>query len=209
MIQKHFLAIALALISLVGFVSAIVMPMGSGYKVGDTVKNFTLKNIDSKSVSLSDFQNSHKGIILTFTCNHCPYAKLYEQRLIDLHKKYADQGYIVVAVNPNAKTVEDDSFENMVSRAKEKNYPFVYLNDEDQNVAKTFGAEKTPQIYLLQNDGVKYTLAYIGAIDNDPQDEKSDKVKYVENAIEDLKNGRPVATTQTKAVGCTVKWIKK
>ena len=91
-----------------------------GYEIGDMAKDFSLKNVDGKMVSLSSYKDA-KGVIVVFTCNHCPYAKLYEQRIIDLHKKYASQGYPVIAINPNDPVKQpDDSFENMQKRAKEK-----------------------------------------------------------------------------------------
>jgi peroxiredoxin len=201
--KSLFLLLAFAFVGLASFRLA-----GDGYKVGAKVKGFQLKNVDGKMVSLADYQNNAKGIILTFTCNHCPYAKLYEDRLIALHNRFKDEGYPVVAINPNGKTVEDDSFENMVARAKEKGYPFVYLLDEDQKVARDFGAEKTPHVYLLKNVGDGFEVVYIGAIDDDPQNTKESKVKFVENAIIDLQQGRSVANTNTKAVGCTIKWLK-
>ncbi|WP_035758163.1 thioredoxin family protein [Hugenholtzia roseola] len=201
--KSLFLLLAIAFVGLASFTL-----VGDGYKVGAKIKGFQLKNVDGKTVSLADYQNNAKGIILTFTCNHCPYAKLYEDRLIALHNRFKDEGYPVVAINPNGKTVEDDSFENMVARAKEKGYPFAYLLDEDQKVAQAFGAEKTPHIYLLKNVGDGFEVVYIGAIDDDPQNTKENKVKFVENAIIDLQQGRSVANTNTKAVGCTIKWLK-
>ncbi|QNL21968.1 thioredoxin family protein [Hyphobacterium sp. CCMP332] len=177
-----------------------------GYNVGDMAKSFTLKNVDGNMVSLGDYKEA-KGFIVVFTCNHCPYAKLYEQRIIDLHKKYAVDGYPVIAINPNDPVKQpDDSFENMIKRSKQKAYPFVYLFDETQNTAKSYGATRTPHVYLLNKVQDKYQVAYIGAIDDNPQSAEDVENKYVENAIAALKKGKKVAISSTKAIGCTIKW---
>ena len=98
----------------------------TGYKVGDKAMDFKLKNVDGKMVSLNDFKSA-KGYIVVFTCNHCPFAKMYEDRVIALNAEFASKGYPVVAINPNDPTnQQDDSYDNMVSRAKEKNYAFPY-----------------------------------------------------------------------------------
>src|SRR6187551_1121107 len=97
-----------------------------GYKVGDKATDFKLKNVNGKQVSLADYKSA-KGFIVVFTCNHCPYAKAYEQRILGLDKMYASKGYPVIAINPNdTKAVPDDSYENMVSVAKAKGYTFPY-----------------------------------------------------------------------------------
>ena len=101
-----------------------------GYKVGDVATGFKLKNVDNKLVSLSDYKDA-KGFIVIFTCNHCPYAKAYEGRIMGLNHKYASKGYPVIAINPNDPKVEpQDSFEGMQQRAKEKGFTFPYLFDE-------------------------------------------------------------------------------
>jgi hypothetical protein len=146
-----------------------------------------------------------------FTCNHCPYAKKYESRIIALHDDYAHEGYPVIAINPNDPSqVPEDSFENMVKRAEEKQYPFHYAFDETQEVARRFGATRTPHVFLLHReaDG-KFRVAYIGAIDDSPDDPTAVEQEYVRNAIEALKTGSKVDPTFTKAVGCTIKWRKK
>lgn len=173
-----------------------------GYEVGDTAADFSLKNIDGKMVSLSDFEDV-KGYIVTFTCNHCPYAVLYEDRLIELHNKYAPMGYPVVAINPNDPEVQpEDSYEKMVTRAEEKSFPFVYLFDEGQNVYPEFGATRTPHVYLLDGNRV---VKYIGAIDDSPRDASAVEVKYVENAIAAMEAGNNPDPAKTKAIGCSIK----
>jgi peroxiredoxin len=179
----------------------------TGYKVGDIATDFSLKNVNDKMVSLADYSNA-KGFFIVFTCNHCPYAKMYEQRIMDLDNKYAAQGYPVIAINPNdPKAYTEDSFENMIKRSSEKKYTFPYLIDETQNVAKTYGAKATPHVYLLQktNNGLK--IAYIGAIDNDTEDvNPGGKTRYAENAVTAIMNNKEPQITQTKAIGCSIKW---
>ncbi|MBC8173596.1 MAG: thioredoxin family protein [Chitinophagales bacterium] len=181
-------------------------PAPAGYNVGDMVSNFTLKNVDGKMVNLTDYTDK-KGAIIVFTCNHCPYAKAYETRIMALDKVYAAQGYPVIAINPNDPAKEpDDSPENMVERAKDMKYSFPYLFDETQNVAKTFGATRTPHAFLLQNTSAGFKVAYIGAIDDNTDDATAVNVKYIENAIKALQKGVMPETNFTKAIGCTIKW---
>lgn len=179
-----------------------------GYKVGDNVKDFSLKNVDGKMVSMADYKDA-KGFIVVFTCNHCPFAIAYEQRIMALDVKYRPLGYPVIAINPNDPAiVPDDSFENMVSHSKDKGYTFPYVFDETQEVAKAFGATKTPHVFLLNKQDKKLVLEYIGAIDNNTDDgTKADK-KYVENAVDALLAGKSPEVKETKAIGCGVKWKK-
>ena len=120
------------------------------YKPGDMASDFKLKNVDGKMVSMADYKDA-KGFIVIFTCNHCPFSKAYEQRIMNLDKMYAEKGYPVIAINPNDKTVEpDDSYDNMVVKAKEKNYSFPYLYDETQKIATAYGATRTPHVFVVQ-----------------------------------------------------------
>ena len=188
-------------------VTAAFAPEG-GYKVGDKATDFKLKNVNEKIVSMADYKDA-KGIIVVFTCNHCPFAQKYESRIMDLDRKYKPKGFPVIAISPNDPAeVADDSFENMQKRAKEKGYSFPYLIDETQNVAKEYGATKTPHVYLLQKENGAYVVKYIGAIDDNTDDEKAVKEKYVENAIANLLAGKPVNPATTKAIGCGIKWKK-
>ena len=176
-----------------------------GYKIGDKAQDFNLKNVKGNDVSLASIKNA-KGYIVVFTCNHCPYAIAYEQRIIDLYKKYAPLGYSVVAINPNDKdVVPADSFANMKKRAKAKKYPFPYLHDETQAIAKSYGATRTPHVYLLDKD---LFVQYIGAIDDNSEDPSQVKEKYLENAIDAMLKGKEVSVKETKAIGCSIKWKK-
>ncbi|HAA12434.1 MAG TPA: thioredoxin family protein [Cytophagales bacterium] len=181
-------------------------PAATGYEVGDEAMDFELKNINGEYVSLSDY-SSAKGFIVVFTCNHCPYAKLYEERIIELDGMYADKGYPVIAINPNdPKKVEEDSYENMQSRAEEKGYTFPYLVDGTQEVASAYGATKTPHVYLLQKESGKMMVKYIGAIDNNHKDAAAVTETYVQDAVDALIEGDDVSVTETRAIGCTIKW---
>lgn len=197
--KKVFFPLLFALAAL----AASFKPASTGYKVGDTARDFSLKNVDGKMVSLSGIKDV-KGYIVVFTCNACPYAKAYEDRIIALNKKYATLGYPVVAINANDKDVQPaDSYDNMQKRAKEKNYGFPYLYDESQEIAKTYGATRTPHVFVLDQNRV---VKYIGAIDDNSEEPDQVKEKYVENAIEALRAGKEVAVKETKAIGCSIKW---
>lgn len=200
--MKKVLMLCVAFLTLAAF-----KPEG-GYKVGEKVADFKLKNVDGKMVSLADYKDA-KGVIVVFTCNHCPFAKKYESRILALDKKYKGQGYPVVAISPNDPAVEaEDSPENMQKRSKEKGYTFPYLYDESQATAHAFGATKTPHVFLLQKEKGDYIVKYIGAIDDNTDNEAAVKEKYVENAINALQTGKPVNPETTKAIGCGIKWRK-
>ncbi len=195
------------------FLSAIMMVLSSfkpeaGYKVGDRATDFKLMNVDGKMVSLADYKDA-KGFIVVFTCNHCPFSVKYEDRLIALDKKYKKLGYPVVAINPNdAKSHPSDDFDNMVKRAKSKKFTFPYLHDESQAIATAYGASKTPHVYILQKGAAGDVVKYIGAIDDNSDNVKEVKEKYVENAVDALLAGKSVSPDFTKAIGCTIKWKK-
>jgi peroxiredoxin len=189
----------------IGIILAGVVMLQAGLKPGDTAREFTLKNVDGKEVSLSDYADQ-EGVIVVFTCNPCPFAKAYEQRVIKLHNTYASMGYPVVAINPNDPEVSpDDAFSKMVERSREKEYPFPYLQDETQEIYKAYGATRTPHIYLLTKKGSKFKVAYVGAIDDNAMDASGVTKRYLEDAIKALKAGDSPEPATTKAVGCTIK----
>lgn len=182
---------------------------GQGYSVGDIAADFSLKNVDGKQVSLSDYKDA-KGYIVIFTCNHCPYSIAYEDRIIDLQNKYADKGFPVIAVNPNDPVVSPgDSYENMQQRAKEKSFNFPYLFDEGQKVVANYGATRTPHVYLLEKTINGNKVVYIGAIDDNHENASEAKTKYVESAVESIIAGKQPDPDFTKAIGCTIKYAKK
>jgi peroxiredoxin len=196
---KIFFSI-LALVTLFSFTSLI-----DGLNPGDTAPDFSLKNIDGKMVSLKDFKKVN-GYIVIFTCNHCPFSKMYEDRIISLDKKYKPLGYQVIAINPNDPIVSpDDSYDFMRQRAKEKSFSFPYLFDDGQKVYPQYGATRTPHVFLLDKNRV---VKYIGSIDDNPNDASGVKAKFLEDAIAALQNGKEIIPNVTKALGCGIK-VKK
>lgn len=174
-------------------------------KAGDVAPDFKLKNVDNKEFSFTSFPNA-KGYIVVFTCNTCPYAVAYEQRIIDLDKKFRPQGYPVIAINPNDPEASSaDAFNKMQDLAKEKKYPFPYLFDAGQKVTDQYGAKRTPHIFIVSKTVKGNIVEYVGAIDNDPEGTKTEKIKYAEDVIAALKSNQKPAITQTKEIGCTVK----
>lgn len=177
-----------------------------GYKAGDIASDFLLKNIDGKNVSLSQFENA-KGFIVVFSCNHCPYVKKYEGRIDELNKQYSGLGYPVVAINSNdADNYPEDNFQNMQKNAKEKNFSYPYLHDESQEVAKKYGALKTPHVYVLEKTAKGLVVKYIGAVDDNVEDGSKAQKKYVEDAVNALLEKNTVKIKETKAIGCGIKW---
>jgi peroxiredoxin len=175
------------------------------YQIGDIADDFELKNIDDKKVSLSHYDKA-KGFIVIFTCNHCPYSILYEDRIIALDKKYKTLGYPVVAINPNDPEVQpEDSFDNMKVRAIEKGFTFPYLFDEGQKVYPKFGATRTPHVFLLNKESGGLIVKYIGAIDDNSKNVDDVKIKYLEDAVDALLAGKNPTTNFTKAIGCSIK----
>lgn len=194
------------------FIVVIAFMVGSafttsspGYKVGDMATDFNLKNIDGKMVSLSNFKEA-KGFIVIFTCNTCPYAVKYEDRIEALNKKYASKGYPVVAIMPNNTDVQPgDNMEAMQARAKAKGFTFPYLMDEGQKIYPQYGATKTPHVYILQKTAKGNQVKYIGAIDDNYQDASAVNTKYVESAVDALLSGKEIKETETRAIGCSIK----
>ncbi|MBK6861340.1 MAG: thioredoxin family protein [Saprospiraceae bacterium] len=192
--------------SLVFSVFTLFILIGSvnsqAYQIGQAAEDFSLKNVDGKMVSLSDYKNA-KGYIVVFTCNHCPFAQMYEKRIIELHKKYSKKGYPVIAINPNdPEVVPEDNFESMQKLSNKKKYPFAYLFDEGQKVYPKFGATRTPHVFILDKNKV---VKYIGAIDDNAKDEAAVQIRYVEDAISALESGKDPNPNTTKAVGCSIK----
>lgn len=178
---------------------------GEGYKVGDLATDFSLENIDGKMVSLSDYKDA-KGFIVIFTCNTCPYAVAYEDRIEALNKKYADKGYPVIAIMPNNTDVKPgDNMEAMRARAKAKGFTFPYLMDKGQKIYPEYGATKTPHIYILEKTKKGNEVKYIGAIDDNYKDATQVTEKYVENAVDALLEGGEVKVKETRAIGCSIK----
>ena len=193
--------------SLLIFFAAVLTndSVDSGYDIGDIATDFNLENIDGKFVSLSNFNNA-KGFIIVFTCNTCPYAVLYEDRIEALNKKYASQGYPLIAIMPNnVQTKPGDSMKSMKQRAIDKGFTFPYLMDAGQKIYPQYGATKTPHVYILESTTRGPVVRYIGGIDDNYKDATLVKTNYVEDAIEALKKGNIIKQTTTRAIGCSIK----
>jgi len=176
-----------------------------GYNFGDVATDFELMNVDGSTFSLANIENA-KGYIVVFTCNECPFSKLYEDRLIALHSEYTPKGYSVVAINPNySEGDEKEGFEAMQARAEEKAFPFVYLADEGQKIFPQYGAVRTPHVFLLDSER---KVQYIGTIDDNAKSPENVEVNYLEDAINALEKGETPNPNFTKAIGCPVK-VKK
>lgn len=146
---------------------------------------------------------------MVFTCNQCPYARAYEDRIIALDKKYKAKGYPVIAINSNDPDVSPtDTYKEMQIKARTKNFPYPYLVDEGQIIFPQYGATKTPHVFVLQKESGVNVVKYIGAIDNNYQNANDVSEKYVEDAIEALLKNKPVKVPTTVAVGCGIK-VKK
>ena len=187
-------ALLLTVFGIAFIISGMTTPQA--LNVGDQAPNFSLENIDGKTISLDSYEDA-KGYIVVFTCNNCPYAKAYQKRLGELHNAYASKGFPVIAINTS------DPKDEIAKRAREEDYPFVYLHDKTQNVTRSYGATRTPHVYILKNDR---TVAYIGAIDNNYKDASAADKQYTRDAIESLLANKEVKITNTKAIGCTIKW---
>ena len=193
--------------SLLIFFAAVLTTdsVDNGYDIGDIATDFNLENIDGKFVSLSNFNNA-KGFIIVFTCNTCPYAVLYEDRIEALNKKYASQGYPLIAIMPNnVQTKPGDSMKSMKQRAIDKGFTFPYLMDAGQKIYPQYGATKTPHVYILESTTRGPVVRYIGGIDDNYKDATLVKTNYVEDAIEALKKGNIIKQTTTRAIGCSIK----
>ncbi len=179
-----------------------------GYKVGDKASGFNLLNVDGKMVSLENYGEAN-GFIVIFTCNHCPFSVAYEDRINELNSKFSSKGWPVIAINPNDSTiVPGDSYSNMQIRTKEKNFTFPYLLDADQSIAKTYGATRTPHVYVLQKEDRDLIVKYIGAIDDNHEDPDRVRARFTEEAVDALIADKTPNPEFTKAIGCTIKYSK-
>jgi len=189
-----------------GLLISGVMMAAAPLKPGDIAADFTLKNVKGEMVTLSEI-NDAKGFIVVFTSNTCPFARKYEQRIMELNKTFSNKGFPVVAVVSNDPgSSPADSYEGMQKVANEKKYSFQYLRDNNQEVAKQYGATNTPHVFVLSKSGDKLTVEYVGAIDNNVDNPSDADKKYVEDAVNSLLNGERVKITATKAIGCSIKW---
>ena len=171
--------------------------------IGSKIPKFNLTGIDDKTYSLESFKDS-KGLIIIFSCNHCPYVRAYEGRIKAIQSDYKDKGITIVAINSNDDfNYPDDSFENMKKRAAEQNFNFLYLRDEDQSVARNFDATHTPEIFLFDENR---KLVYTGKIDDNWQEPDKVVNHYLRNALNEMLEGIEISVPETYSIGCTIKW---
>ena len=176
--------------------------------IGAVVPTFkNLPGVDGKNYSLEDFSN-RKILVVVFSCNHCPYVKAYEDRIIAFQADYALKGVQLVAINSNeTKNYPDDNFDEMVRRASEKRFNFPYLRDENQTVAEAFGATHTPEFFVCDGcEGAERRLVYHGKMDDNYQDPTAVKRRYLCEAVDSILAGQRVAEPETHSIGCTIKW---
>ena len=191
-----------SLMILLNLMISATLPVAGGYKPGDKATDFSLKSVDGKMYRMADYKDA-KGFIVVFTCNTCPFAVKYEDRVNDLAKKYKSKGYVLLAINSNDPEVQpDDTYALMQKKAKAKGFEFPYLVDEGQKIYPQYGATKTPHVFLLDKNLI---VKYIGAIDDNADDAKAVKSHYLEDAIAALEKGQDPSPAVTKAIGCSIK----
>lgn len=162
-----------------------------------------MKNVDGRELSLAESAGPN-GLLVVFTCNHCPWARAWEERIVALGNACRGKGIGVVAVNSNDPSeYTEDGYEPMQARAKEKGFEFPYVVDATSGVARAFGATKTPEAYLFDAHG---KLVYAGAVDDNAKDPGAVKAQYLKDALDAVAGGRPVTIARTKALGCSIKF---
>jgi len=175
----------------------------SNLKIGDQAIAFELPGVDAQRHALADYADK-QVVVVIFSCNHCPYVRAWEDRMAQIQADYADKGVQLLAINANdAVKYPSDSFEAMVERAREKQFNFPYLHDESQEIARAYGAQRTPEVFVF--DGER-RLCYHGAIDDNYEDPGAVKRHYLRQALDAVLAGKPAAIPQTPPVGCTIKW---
>ena len=173
-------------------------------KIGDKAPSFTLIDTNEKSIALKDY-SAKSILVVIFSCNHCPFAQAWEDRIVAIQDSFKSQDVQILVISSNDATqYPADSFAEMKKRALEKNFNFPYLYDETQEVAHSYGAEKTPEVFVFDQSR---TLKYHGAIDDNYDDEDAVKTHYLKNALNDLLQNSTPTTPRSEPEGCTIKWF--
>lgn len=178
-----------------------------GYQTGNRIDNFTLTNtVTNQPVSLSDFARE-KGVVIIFTSNYCPYAKLYEGRITALASEFDGQGMKFLLINSNTSADDvEDTVEEMAKYAREKGWRIPYLADKEHKVSQMFGATKTPEAFVLQNTGNgAFILKYRGAIDDNPQVASAVSTSYLRDAVAAVLNKKNLGLVEKRPTGCMIK----
>ena len=172
-------------------------------KLGDKAIAFDLPGVDDQRHALTSYGDK-EAVVAVFSCNHCPYVRAWEDRLIQIQADYAGQGVQLIAINANdAVKYPDDSFPKMKERAQEKGFNFPYLHDETQEVARAYGAERTPEVFVFDKNHV---LRYHGTVDDNYDNPSAVKNHYLRDALDAILAGQDPQTRETQPVGCTIKW---
>jgi peroxiredoxin len=177
-------------------------------KQKETILDFSLKNTDGKMVSLANYKEA-KGFIIVFTCNHCPFAKLYPPRLNALNSKYDSLGVPLIAISStDTMMYEEDTYPKMIAKANDEQFNFPYLFDELQSVAKNFNAQKTPHAFIIWKENEKWVIKYNGAIDDNGMEPEKVTEHYVANAVDALLANKKITIPETKSIGCQIAFRK-
>jgi peroxiredoxin len=175
-------------------------------QIGEHAKDFSLPATDGKTYSLNDFSDAN-FLVIFFTCNHCPYVIGSDEVTRQTAEKFKDKGVVFVGINSNSEnTYEEDSFEHMLERMEEYNFPWVYLRDESQDVARAYGALRTPHFFVFDE---QRNLVYTGRGVDNPRETQKMTVNDLERALDELTSGKEVSTPLTNPIGCNVKWEGK
>lgn len=177
--------------------------MSDSLRIGDKAPDFELPGTDRKTHRLSDY-GEHRTVVVIFTCNHCPYVKAYDERIIALQEEFLDRGVMFIGINSNEDlNYPEDSFDNMVRKVDEIGLNYPYLRDETQGVAEAYGASHTPQIFVFDKDR---KLCYTGKIDDNWRQPEDVKERFLRDALVLLADDKAVSNPETYAIGCTIKW---
>lgn len=173
---------------------------------GQKAKDFNLLSTEFKEYSLADFSDS-KYLVIFFTCNHCPYVVGSDEVTRKTAVKFADRGVVFVGINSNSEnTYPEDSFDHMVGRMEKFKFPWIYLHDKTQEVARSYGALRTPHFYVFDESR---KLVYTGRGVDNPRDTSKMIVNNLDIALEELTGGLPITVSKTNPIGCNVKWEGK
>lgn len=176
----------------------------TGTSVGSYAPDFELPGIDGQVHHLSRYLEQWKGVGVIFICNHCPHVHSYWDKLKQIQTQFQYRGFTLVGINANdAQQNPEESFANMKKLATEIELNFPYLWDSTQDVAQSFGAQKTPEAFIIDREGV---LRYNGRIDDDSQGGEESSVSYLHNAIAALLAGEEISPKSTEATGSPIKW---
>ncbi len=176
----------------------------TGTPINGYAPDFELPGIDEDVHHLSRYLERFRAIAVIFMCNHCPYVQLYLNRMKELQADFQDRDVTLIGINANdANQHPDDSFDKMKIFAANNQLNFPYIRDVAQDVAESFGASKTPEVFLLDQDG---RLRYKGLIDDNADDPAAVQVSYLRGAIDQLLKSEPVEPSSTEPIGCSIKW---